>query len=197
MKKNRGLKILLAILVVVCAVLCIKVLDLSAKNKELIEKTDEMNSKLFRTAEDLRIFIKEYEKDKPIDEVIKKEMAQFQYDGFSEFGNKKLTMAGTLTYSINTKSDIEFMELVFGEKTFAMTTDKEGKVSFEGSEAIDITEAIDNDVLVKILYVHVKTTDGQEYNIYPEFSEWMSYEIGNSLLNNMVVEQRYEVEEVK
>ena len=106
-------------------------------------------------------------------------------------------MAGTLTYSINTKADIEFMELVFGDKTFAMTTDKEGEVSFEGSEAIDITEAIDNDMLVKILYVHVKTTDGQEYNIYPEFSEWMSYEIGNSLLNNMVVEQRYEVEEVK
>ena len=72
MKKNRGLKILLTILVVVCAVLCIKVFDLSAKNKELIEKTDKMNSKLFRTAEDLRIFIKEYEKDKPIDEVIKK-----------------------------------------------------------------------------------------------------------------------------
>lgn len=194
MKTSKGTAIWNVILVVICVALWMKVSALNTQNEEMLQELERISDSLGDTRVELYELISDIEDGKTEEELMAEELAYFKYDGFTSFGNGRLTMAGDLGYSLNIDENIESMELIYGDQTFEMNAFKEGTVFFEGSEEIDVSKAINDEVRVKILYIRFVTESGKEYKVYPEIYEWMSYQVKDQTFDDLGITQVYEVE---
>ena len=106
-------------------------------------------------------------------------MAKFlmcEFDGYSSYGNDKLTLAGRVFYQVNLEDIVTAMKLVYGDQEQELSVKDMGEKEIQVSIPVSVDE-IEANVPIKALYVEVTTETGIVYKVYPYLAENNNYEI--------------------
>lgn len=106
-------------------------------------------------------------------------MAKFlmcEFEGYSSYGNDKLTLAGKVFYHVNLEDTVTAMKLVYGDKEQKLSVKDMGEKEINASLPVSVTENEAN-VPIKALYVEVTTDSGIVYKVYPYLAGNNNYEM--------------------
>ena len=107
------------------------------------------------------------------------EYAGCSFNGFSSYGNGRLTLAGDVTYGLNLEENFKAVRLVVGDKS------KELEKSVKGEVALNISQEVKllgdgEDAQIREIYVEYVTENDVTYRIYPYIFSGSSYQVGDS-----------------
>lgn len=104
-----------------------------------------------------------------------------EIDGYTSYGNDKLTIAGKLNYSLKTDEKIKNAKWVFGDTVTELGKDLEGSISVNDSEVVS-KEIFDEEYEEELMalesyniYVEFETEKGIIYRIHPAIYESAQY----------------------
>ncbi|MBE5921423.1 MAG: hypothetical protein E7269_01520 [Lachnospiraceae bacterium] len=98
------------------------------------------------------------------------------FDGFSAYGNGKITVAGTVKYLLDTEEKVTSARWVVGENVTELDANKEGSISINASEFVG-ESSTDEDLEIESVYVELLTESGVTYRLYPEIFAGANYQI--------------------
>lgn len=104
-----------------------------------------------------------------------------QFDGLSSYGNGKLTLAGTVDYTINVPEQIAGAKLIAGDEIIELGTLQQGRNDINVSKEINMAVDESGRVDVKELYLEVTTEEGIIYRAYPEIYAYENYKVNVNL----------------
>jgi hypothetical protein len=99
-----------------------------------------------------------------------------KFDGFTAYGNGKLTVAGELYYGFHTSDTVTEAHLVAGDISTDIKIGKEGTVPINMSEYVDVSFQ-EGMAEVRKVCIEFVTESGMIYRIYPYFSADGCYQI--------------------
>lgn len=102
------------------------------------------------------------------------------YDGYTAYGNDRITLAGQIKYLCDVKQTITSVELICGEERKVIDASKRGVVDIVTSMDIgQLSDGIkDGTYTANMVYLEFKTDDGYTFQMYPYF-----YAYGGSSMN--------------
>lgn len=118
-----------------------------------------------------------------------------EFDGMSSYGNGKLTLAGTVEYTINAGETVTNAKLVFGDEELELQNLFYGASEINWSQAVDaIPDEYYNDN-VKVLYLEVTTDAGMVFRAYPEIYANVSNKVnvGEESISGAYQQSRLEI----
>lgn len=120
-------------------------------------------------------------------------IAQCEFDGFSAYGNDRLTLSGNLNYALNINEEIRDMQLVFGEEVTAVEKNARGSIDVDASELVDCTGYNDSYHEINMFYLKIVTESGITYQIYPDIYGTSSYKVDDSYYECQGIQQTEKV----
>ena len=112
------------------------------------------------------------------------------FDGFSSYGNDRLTLAGELVYGINLKENIKEVRLVTGNKTEVLENAIKGDVSINVSKEVEPIGEGDN-AQIKEVCIECVTDNNVTYRIYPYLYAGSNYQVGDSKEGSYVTQESW------
>ncbi len=101
-------------------------------------------------------------------------MAKCEFEGFSAYGNGRLTLTGNMNYNLKVSDKVKSTEFVIGDKVIATETKTNGVIPLNVSEEIGDYYG-EKGEFTDVCYVRIVLENGVEYCIYPWISESRLY----------------------
>ena len=109
-----------------------------------------------------------------------------KFDGYTAYGNGRLTLAGDFHYGFDTDITVKEARILSKDQVMDVESIKKGNISLNISEKID---EISEEGRICMVYLEVVSEDGVTYQIYPEIYA----HVNNQVIHNIGEEEMEDV----